>query len=215
MQFKELLKEYENFIFDFDGVILDTVEIKNKIFYDFFLPYGKNVAKKIQNYHIKNLGINRFVKFKYIFENIIENNINEDSIKKTIDLFSLLLKKKLKKSKKINGFDKFISNLSLNNKDCYIISSAPTFELDFLIKKNNLNSYFIKYYGSPKSKYENFKLLVDEFNIELNSSIYFGDTKNDLIFAEKNNIDFIGVGLTMLNVRNKDIIDDFRDINYK
>ncbi len=215
MQFKELVKKYENFIFDFDGVIMDTVEIKNKIFYDFFLPYGKNVAKKIQNYHIQNLGINRFVKFKYIFENIIQNNITEDSIKKKIDLFSISIKKKLEKSKKINGFDKFISNLSLNNKDCFIISSAPIFELDFLIKKNNLYSHFIKYYGSPKNKYENLKLLIDEFNIELNSSVYFGDTKSDLIFAEKNNIDFVGIGLMMQNERNKDIIDDFRDINYK
>ena len=53
-------------IFDFDGVILKSHNIKTEGFYFIFKKFGHIVAKKAQNYHKKNIGISRLKKFKFI-----------------------------------------------------------------------------------------------------------------------------------------------------
>ena len=52
----DLLK-YNTLIFDCDGVILNSNNIKSKAFYDVALPYGVKAAEELYTYHIKNNGI--------------------------------------------------------------------------------------------------------------------------------------------------------------
>ena len=51
-------------IFDFDGVILDSNDVKTEAFYEMYIQYGESIAKKVVNHHKKNGGISRFQKFK-------------------------------------------------------------------------------------------------------------------------------------------------------
>ena len=41
---------------DFDGVIADSVNVKTDAFYELYLPYGKNIAEKVKEYHLANGG---------------------------------------------------------------------------------------------------------------------------------------------------------------
>ena len=75
MKIKNLADNFKFFIFDFDGVIIDSVKIKNDNFYNFFLSYGIDKANEVLDYHLNNLGINRYIKFDYIFKNILKENI--------------------------------------------------------------------------------------------------------------------------------------------
>ncbi len=47
---------------DFDGVIKDSVEVKSDAFEQLFLPFGKDIAKKVRIHHEENGGISRFDK---------------------------------------------------------------------------------------------------------------------------------------------------------
>jgi beta-phosphoglucomutase-like phosphatase (HAD superfamily) len=58
------------FIYDFDGVILDSDLLKFKLFKHLFKKETTKDKKKILDYHFLNQGINRKKKFKYILENI-------------------------------------------------------------------------------------------------------------------------------------------------
>ena len=42
------------YIFDFDGVLVDSVEIKAKAFNELYRPYGSEIAEKIVFHHIQN-----------------------------------------------------------------------------------------------------------------------------------------------------------------
>ena len=59
-------------VLDFDGVILDSVNIKTKAFEELFQEQPKEIRKKIINYHIKNGGISRYRKFDYFYKNFIK-----------------------------------------------------------------------------------------------------------------------------------------------
>lgn len=215
MKFNKLIKDFNNFIFDFDGVILNSVEIKNQVFYKFFLKYGDSIAKKIFNYHVQNLGIDRFIKFEHIFNNIIKTKISDKD--KLFDTFSDYIMKELFEAQLVNGIEIFLKNLNLNFKKCFILSAAPQIELQILLKKNHISNLFINYLGSPNNKYENFNLLLLENDFNINKTIYFGDSVSDYKFAYTNNLKFISVGNELKKYKlssNYLNILDFDEIKY-
>ena len=60
MKFEEILLNYENIIFDCDGVILDSNEIKTDAFVKLFEHYPKNKISQLINYHKKHGGVSRY-----------------------------------------------------------------------------------------------------------------------------------------------------------
>ena len=61
----DLLKNKRLFAFDFDGVIVDSVNIKTEAFAEIYKPYGQKIVDRVINHHISNGGMSRFKKFKY------------------------------------------------------------------------------------------------------------------------------------------------------
>ena len=53
-------------IFDFDGVLIESAAIKTEAFREVFSKWQDKVDE-IVTYHNKNMGISRFVKFKYFY----------------------------------------------------------------------------------------------------------------------------------------------------
>ena len=56
------IDKFKKYIFDFDGVILDSVELKNQAFKKTVNRYDKKIVKKFMNFHYNNLGLSRFEK---------------------------------------------------------------------------------------------------------------------------------------------------------
>ena len=75
------MNSIKNLIFDFDGVILDSVEIKNKAFLKTLKPFNKNIKKKFMKFHLNNLGISRFRKFEYLCKDLLKQK-NYGKLKK-------------------------------------------------------------------------------------------------------------------------------------
>ena len=46
--------------FDFDGVIVESVDIKTKAFAMLFEHEGRDIANRVIDYHLKNSGVSRF-----------------------------------------------------------------------------------------------------------------------------------------------------------
>ena len=56
----------KSIIFDFDGVILNSNNIKAEAFGELYNKYGKKIENKVVEYHYENLGISRIEKIKYL-----------------------------------------------------------------------------------------------------------------------------------------------------
>ena len=57
----------KNIIFDFDGVVLDSVPVKTEAFIKLFQSYEKQHVDKLIEYHLKNGGKSRYLKIKYFY----------------------------------------------------------------------------------------------------------------------------------------------------
>ncbi|EAI6773129.1 HAD hydrolase-like protein, partial [Campylobacter coli] len=58
------IENIKNIIFDFDGVILDSVELKTQAFAELFKEFPKNKVQELVKYHIQNGGISRYHKIQ-------------------------------------------------------------------------------------------------------------------------------------------------------
>ncbi len=52
--------------FDFDGVILDSVDVKTKAFAKMFRHYGPEVEQVVVDYHLANGGVSQVQKIRIL-----------------------------------------------------------------------------------------------------------------------------------------------------
>ena len=107
-------------IFDFDGVILDSLNAKTDAFYQMYVPFGIEIAERVKKYHLLNGGISRYEKFKFWHKNYLNKDISKNEVDNLSDEFSKLVVDKVIKSKQVKGSIEFIKKYSKNlNFYCY------------------------------------------------------------------------------------------------
>ena len=60
-----LLVMIKGIIFDFDGVIAESVHIKSSAFSDLYKSYGEDIVKRVVKHHEANGGMSRYKKIRY------------------------------------------------------------------------------------------------------------------------------------------------------
>ena len=191
MSINNLLNDKSVFIFDFDGVLVDSIEIKTTAFAFLYKEYGDNIVKRVVNHHMLNGGISRYEKFKHYHNYFLNVDINEKEINRLDKLFSKFVINKVVKANEIDGAKQFLNKKYLKN-NLYINSATPQIEILEIIKRKGWVKYFKKIYGSPKSKIANLEAILNyEDNISKNDCVFFGDAESDYKAANKLGIDFI------------------------
>ena len=81
-------------IFDFDGVIIESSEIKTAAFRTLFATYPDRLTEIIAH-HQKNSGISRYKKFRYIYEEILGQALSVQKEAALGEEFSLIVLEKV------------------------------------------------------------------------------------------------------------------------
>ena len=94
------ISQYKYLIFDCDGVILNSNNIKTEAFGEVVAYFGDQASKSLINFHLERGGISRYEKFKYFVEVIalkLKLNLKHISLDDLINSYSYIVKKKLEK----------------------------------------------------------------------------------------------------------------------
>ena len=183
-------KNLKNIIFDFDGVILDSLDCKTDAFYQIYLPYGKKIAKKVKDYHLLNGGVSRFEKFKTWHKEYLDIDLSEKEIKNLADRFSALVFEKVVDSDPIPGAFEFIKRFS-KELNFYIISGTPDSEIKKICNAIGISDCFKEILGSPKDKKDWCSYLrAKNENIMSSNTIFLGDALSDYEAAKENGFYF-------------------------
>jgi HAD superfamily hydrolase (TIGR01549 family) len=181
--------QYDIFIFDCDGVILDSNDFKNQIFLESVKHYSLKNISKFEKFIKVNKGLSRYYFYEYFFSEIakLENKKKLTEYKKALNFYNKKIKSDYKKCKYIPGVIKFIKKLT--KKNIFVISGSNQKELIKVFKEKNIYNCFNKIYGSPKSKIDN----AIELNLQIKSKkiLYFGDSYYDYKVSKKIKSDFI------------------------
>lgn len=93
-------------IFDLDGVIIESAEIKTKAFELLFGDYPDKLPEII-DYHQRNAGISRYVKLRYFYEKILGKELSPEKEKELGDRFSHIVLKKVIRAPLVVGAEDF------------------------------------------------------------------------------------------------------------
>ncbi len=179
-------------IFDFDGVILDSVNVKTKAFEKLFSQYGDVIKNKVREHHLLNGGISRYDKFKYYYKNFLNTDIDDNKLKSLGEKFSKLVYDDVCKSEFIEGASDLLKYVSDKYKT-FICTGTPINEIRSILQYRNLNIFFDDVFGSPKSKEEIINEILKKYNLNKNEVLFLGDTMTDFNAAKKTKIKFIGI----------------------
>ena len=177
-------------LFDFDGVLVESVNIKTAAFRELFKDEEENDLAGILDYHKKHGGISRRNKIIYFYKNILKRKLTEERLKELEDRFSQHVKDKVIRASFVDGALEFLKK-NYNRYDFYIISGTPQKELEEIVSKKNLSPYFLSVYGSPPAKSEIIHSLLSAKKYSRDEVIFVGDSPDDLEGAVKCGIKFV------------------------
>ena len=179
-------------IFDFDGVICDSVHVKTSAFIELYKQYGESVQDEVKKYHLKYGGISRYEKIKYFQSELLGLNTTDETVNEIAKQFSNLVKEKVITSPFINGAKEFIQKQSLNFSQ-YICTGTPELEMIEIINRRGLKKFFTEVYGSPRTKIEIIYKILKDSKLSPNNCLFFGDSLTDYMAAKKCSVNFIGI----------------------
>ena len=202
----------KNILFDFDGVILDSMPIRDYGFKKIFEDFDDNLVNKLLEYHNQNGGLSRYVKIKYFYNKLLKQEILEEKITNYADNFSKIMKTELvDKRYLIADTLKFIKE-NYKKYNLHIVSGSDEKELKYLCKELGIDSFFQSINGSPTHKN---KLVEDVLVINKymeSETILVGDSINDYEAAKTNNLNFYGFNNDNLVGVSKKYIENYKEL---
>ena len=200
-------------IFDFDGTLIDSNNIKANAFVELYSHYGKEISRKVLNYHNKNLGKSRNSKFEMFERTFLNKPFNNKIGNDLSNKFSNLILDKLLDAPLINGTEKFLEKYSKDLK-LFIASATPENEVKLIVKRKKLDHYFQGVFGSPKKKGDIVEKILKIYKFKSCEFLLVGDAMSDLNAAKSNLINFIGIKNMHSNIfpKNTILVDDINEL---
>ncbi|MCB9262668.1 MAG: HAD family hydrolase [Flavobacteriales bacterium] len=182
----------KNILFDFDGVILDSMTTRTEGFRRIFEQFPQQEVEQLIDFHLSNGGWSRFVKIRHFFEQIRGEKTTEDQIMEYANAYSVIMRSLL--TNKENLIEETLAFIKNNHKNYifHIVSGSDQNELRFLCKELDIDHYFKSIWGSPTPKNTLVKNLIDNEGYNKNETVLIGDSINDFEASVDNDIAFYG-----------------------
>jgi phosphoglycolate phosphatase-like HAD superfamily hydrolase len=183
------ISKYKTVIFDCDGVIFQSNNIKTNAFRNALIGESDDLVDKFISYHQDNGGISRYVKFEHYYRNIKYEEQYLLMSEKAISRYAKIVLDQLMEVQYVPGFLEIINYLNNNKIPCFVVSGGDQSELHSIFKGRKIFDKFIEVLGSPITKNTHVGTMVK--NNKLNyPTIFFGDSRSDMDAALNNGIDF-------------------------
>ena len=177
-------------IFDFDGVIVESIDIKADAFAKLFAKEGKEIVNRVVDYHLNNGGKSRYEKFRYIYREILKRKLSKNEFKGLCNRFADFVAEGVISAPYVKGAREFLEDYSSKYK-CFVVSATPQRELEDIIKRRYINRFFKVVYGAPKNKTNAVKDILVRERIKPICALYIGDALSDYEAAKDNGVNFI------------------------
>lgn len=176
--------------FDFDGVIVESVDIKTNAFAKLFEGEGEPVVKRVVAYHLNNTGVSRYDKFRHIYKEMLARPLDEAEFGRLCDRFAALVVDEVVKAPYVKGAEEFLTRYAPVLR-CYVVSAAPQSEIEEIIDRRGIAKHFRGIYGAPTKKGVAVKEVLLRESARPSAAAYIGDAISDYHAAKNNRVHFI------------------------
>jgi phosphoglycolate phosphatase-like HAD superfamily hydrolase len=177
-------------VLDFDGVVVESNQIKHQAFSNLFSQYPE-FYNEIMVYHRSHNATDRHEKFRYIMEHIMHENYSAELAKIWANRYVALTREKIILCPYVKGARDFIDELH-RFFPIYLASATPSDELKIILRGRGIAGLFMRVYGAPMKKKQMFEDIAKREGIKPDELLFIGDSREDYDSAELFGCSFIG-----------------------
>lgn len=182
------MKHYSVYIFDFDGVIKDSVKVKSEAFVQLYASESKEFQRKVEEYHLANGGVSRYVKFK-VWNEWLGRSTSKEAIDELAKNFAQLVIDNVVASPFVNGAIEAL-NLANENALTFLATGTPDDEINLILSQLRLLELFCEVHGSSRKKTIIVNDILQRFDLNPSDVLFIGDAQTDYKAALENGLDF-------------------------
>ena len=177
-------------VLDFDGVIVDSNGIKDKVFYQLFCRFPEH-TDTLMEYHRTYISVSRYEKFDFLLQQIGEPT-NEALKEELLKDFSSITLSYMRTVPFLNGAKEFLEEVN-SILPTYLASVTPIDDLEMILESLGIRSFFKDVYGCPPwTKPNAIRDILYKENIQPSFALLIGDSYGDQQAAFETGIKFIG-----------------------
>lgn len=178
-------------ICDFDGVLVESVDVKTQAFAKLFDNQPEDIIRKIIAYHEENGGVSRYEKFKYFYKHFLKKPLDDKTLMKLGAKFSDIVLEEVINAPYVKGAKETLEFL-YKEIPLFVASGTPHDELLTIISERKMGKYFKGVFGSPKAKSLIITQVIREEKVMPENVVMVGDAMSDYRSAVETGVNFVG-----------------------
>lgn len=177
-------------ILDFDGVVIESNDIKTEAFFAVFSRYPEHVAT-VMAYHHANVSASRYAKFQFFVDEVLGRRGDQQTVESLARQFSEATRSRLANCPMVPGAREFLERYS-SLLPLFLASVTPQEELMQILEMRDLSRYFRFIYGCPPwTKPAAVFDALGLAGVRPSEAILIGDSPGDRDAAEATGVEFV------------------------
>lgn len=180
---------YQTYVFDCDGVVLDSNSLKTEAFRATGMPYGEAAADALVGHHVANGGISRFAKFRHFLDCLVPPGSHGPSFEELLANYASAVRTGLRECPVASGLEQL--RTATADARWLIVSGGSQEELREVFADRGIADWFDGgIFGSPDTKDQILAREIASGNI-VGPTLFIGDSTYDYRAATTAGLDFI------------------------
>lgn len=180
-------------LFDCDGVVLDSNEIKTGAFRVALAGEPQARVEALLVHHRATGGVSRYEKLnRYFSESGLTGAALDQAVGAALERFGEHVRQALVSCPMVPGADAVLRRLASASRRVFLVSGGDQAELQHVFRARNLDGLFESIHGSPKPKDKHLSRLRDAGVFDA-GGVFLGDARLDMEVADAFGLDFVFV----------------------
>ena len=183
---------FDAIVFDFDGVLAESVDVKTRAFASLYEPYGADVVKQVVAWHLAHGGVSRYEKFRHFHQAFLGRTLAPAEEAELGERFSALVEEAVIAAAWVPGAREFLEDWHARL-PLYVASGTPEAELVRIIERRGMTRYFAGVAGAPRKKGAILRDFLGRSGVPPVRMLMVGDAMTDFDGAAESGVPFLGI----------------------
>lgn len=185
------MSRFDAVVFDFDGVLVESVNVKTQAFAALYSGYGSAVVEQVVAFHLANGGLSRYEKFHYFHNKLLGIHLSHEEENRLAAEFNARVEAAVVAAPWVEGAEEFLAKYHTAI-PLFVASGTPEEELKRILQKRHISHYFRAAFGSPAKKGAILRSILESGGYRPAKVLMIGDALLDLEGAEEAGTCFLG-----------------------
>jgi phosphoglycolate phosphatase-like HAD superfamily hydrolase len=184
-----ILHRYPVLLWDFDGVIKESVDIKTRAYVALFTSFGEGIAERVRAHHEAHGGMSRFEKIPLYLEWAAQE-VTDALVARYCADFGATVRQAVIDAEWVPGAREYLLANPVRQA-LVLVTATPQEEIEDIVRATALDGCFSKVFGAPIAKASAIRRTLAELARAPRDALMIGDSESDRSAADSAGTDFL------------------------